>query len=478
MILDDTKRRELLLALTGLASDADHHPDLLRVFLPLPAHRQALEPRTLVVRGERGAGKTALFLMLRALAEREIPISQIFANLLSGEWVEGFSESGTFHPATDVLDQWGLDVTDPALFRTFWLGHLVGRLSTLRPGHPVPPAFAEAWTRHHGDPAAWVPAARAHLAALTTWLDVFDAKSHGYVFVSYDHLDKIGVTRPALRQGFASALLGLWLSLSNRYRNLRGKVFLREDLFQGALHGSADASKLETRSSLLHWSAEDLYRMLLRHLGASDPLREWLQSAEPSRVFTDSPVLGAMPPEVLPEEGGFCQRRVAERLAGPQMGEGVKKGFTHRWIPNHLQDAHGAIVPRSMLNLIAFAAQEALRRGPQGQYTRLLHHTELQAALEKTSRYRVQELVEEHKVVQRVEALRGMTLLSERAEVIQRLARRGPHPDGFEADGEQVFVELERLGVLKTREDGRIDVPDIYRFGFGIKRKGGVARPR
>jgi hypothetical protein len=476
--MEGTDRRALLVDLTGLASDADHHPDMLRVFLPLPSHRQALEPRTLVVRGERGAGKTALFHALRALATKKIPLSGVFRNLLGGEWVEGFSEVGTAHPATDVLDEWGIQVGDPALLRTFWLGHLVGRLSTHHPSRGLPPAFAEAWSHHRGDPAAWVPAARAQLPALTSWLDAFDAESTSFVFVSYDHLDKIGVTRPALRQGFASALLGLWLSLSNRYTRLRGKVFLREDLFQGALHGSADASKLETRSSPLHWSAEDLFRMFLRHLGAFDGLRGWLQGGESFPVYTHDEVLGHMPPEALPEDGGFSQKRVAERLAGPQMGEGVKKGYTHRWIPNHLQDAHGAIGPRSMLNLLAFAAQEALRRGPQGQYTRLLHHTELQAALEKTSRYRVQELVEEHKVVQRLEALRGITLLSERAEVVRRLAPRGKDPDGFEADGEQVFDELERLGVLKTREDGRIDVPDIYRFGFGIKRKGGTARPR
>ena len=476
--MTDTARRELLRELAGFASDADHHKDLLHLFLPLPVHRLALDPRTLVVRGERGAGKTALFHMLRNLSERGVPQSQVFHNLGTGDWVEGFSEVGTAHPATDVLDQWGIAVTDPAVFRAFWLGHLVGRLSVRRPDLPLPVEFGDAWTAHRGDPAAWVPLARLHVAALTTWLDRFEETTDHLVFMSYDHLDKIGVTRPVLRQNFASALLGLWLSLSNRFARLRGKVFLREDLFQGALHGSADASKLETRSALLHWSAEDLYRMFLRHLGASAPLRAWLEEGKRGDVYTEDRILGFLPPEVLSEEAGFSPKRVAERLVGSQMGEGVKKGYTHRWIPNHLQDAHGAIVPRSILNLIAFAAQEALRRGPQAQFTRLLHHTELQGALEKTSRYRVQELVEEHKVVARVEALRGVTLLSERIEVLSRLSKPASIEDGFAGDGEAAFLELERLGVVKTREDGRIDVPDIYRFGFGIKRKGGVARPR
>lgn len=37
---------------------------------------------------------------------------------------------------------------------------------------------------------------------------------------------------------------------------------------------------------------------------------------------------------------------------------------------------------------------------------------------------------------------------------------------------------LIELGAMSERDDGRIDVPDIYRYGFGILRKGGVKRPR
>ena len=127
--MEDSRRRQLLLELSGLAGDADQHADLLQVFLPLPGHRRALDPGTLVVRGARGAGKTALFHVLRRLHERQIPVSQVFGTLLTGAWVEGFSEVGAAHPGTEVLDQWGSGVEDPALFRAFWLGHLVRRLA-------------------------------------------------------------------------------------------------------------------------------------------------------------------------------------------------------------------------------------------------------------------------------------------------------------------------------------------------------------
>ena len=82
-------------------------------------------------------------------------------------------------------------------------------------------------------------------------------------------------------------------------------------------------------------------------------------------------------------------------------------------------------------------------------------------------------------MVQRLEQLRNVVLLASRKALVTRLSQApADADDGYGADGDAVFDELVRLGVLKVRPDGRVDVPDIYRFGYGIKRKGGVARPR
>ena len=61
-----------------------------------------------------------------------------------------------------------------------------------------------------------------------------------------------------------------------------------------------------------------------------------------------------------------------------------------------------------------------------------------------------------------------------RREVVKALATQKLE-DGFHDDAEGAFEELLRIGVLADR-DGRIDVPDVYRYGFGIKRKGGTRR--
>jgi hypothetical protein len=103
----------------------------------------------------------------------------------------------------------------------------------------------------------------------------------------------------------------------------------------------------------------------------------------------------------------------------------------------------------------------------------------LVAALRPTSRARVKEISEEYPIVNRLENLRGLEVMLERTETVKRLGKPVPgEQGGLPKNGDIVLDELLRIGVLKEREDGRIDVPDIYRYGFDIKRKGGVARPK
>ncbi len=489
------ERRRLLDELAGWPSDADVDlTDSLRIFLPLPQHAQALRDRIMVVRGERGAGKTALFNFIDALDREGIAREKVFGGSGRGAetWIDGFSETGTEHPSVLVLDAFGHKASDEQL-RVFWMAHLVGRLSRrLDVAVPEPVGeFLETWTERINDPGHWTGVAQDELPALTSFADSVErrlAELGRTVVVAYDYLDKIGsqetpgAQATRVRERFASTLLALWLSLSNRYRHLRAKVFIREDLFSASRRASADASKLLSRSVSLQWDTQALYRMLIRRVAnGSDELREWLVTGHNRIPVEEDRRLGWMPPENLPEEGRVSQKAFVEHLAGKQMGKGVKKGYVYRWIPNRLQDAHGAIVPRSLVNLVRCAAEFAVRTGPRAGFARLLHPLELQAGLEQTSKARVGELREEHPVIGRFENLRGITVMADRAEVEELLANppaESSGDDGYGHDGEGVLNDLVGLGVLKVRDDGRIDVPDLYRYGYGIRRKGGVARPR
>lgn len=42
----------------------------------------------------------------------------------------------------------------------------------------------------------------------------------------------------------------------------------------------------------------------------------------------------------------------------------------------------------------------------------------------------------------------------------------------------EIFDVLKTLGIIQETWDGRINVPEIYLHGFGLKRRGGIRRPR
>ncbi|MEM9458217.1 MAG: hypothetical protein AAGF11_28840 [Myxococcota bacterium] len=485
MRMSPEERADLLHDLQILATDADslgHDPsrnEIVETFLPLPQHELAVRPEIMVVRGGRGTGKTHLFRVLRTVSAARI--GTILREGAGARWIGGFSED-MGHPQTASLDAFGQQAK-PDDLRILWIVHLVGCLAAHEPRRPMPPMLEREWKTSLNEPARWTERGHRDLGEALGWLDAFerelDAKRQTVV-VLYDHLDRIGLASREIRQRYAGALLALWMSLGNRYRWLRSKIFLREDLFEQAQESFPDASKLDSRSVSLAWDTQALYRMLVRHMARHEGLRGWVARGTRGIALSQHSILGWLPPDRLAESGRGSQKSLVDHLIGERMGVGVKKGYTYRWIPNHLQDANVRVVPRSLLNLVGLAAREALRRGPAAVGDRLLSPLELQAALEETSKRRVKELREEHRVVARLENLQGSTLMLERAEAARRLKKvpDGALDDGLGNDGRAVIAELTRLGVLRERSDGRIDVPDLYRYGYGIKRKGGVRRPR
>lgn len=466
--LDPSERIALLERLERFTSDDDEASpeELAARFLPRREYDLAMDSRIVILRGDRGAGKTSLF---------KVATSGKTASLLrASTWWEGFADSAG-HPAGDTIESIASRVDDRML-RTFWLTHLAGRLLHHDPS--LPAWVPDAYRTTPANPKAWLSDADAELGQIQAALDACDAAlqaSGTTVTVAYDHLDRIGVTQPEIRVRASSALMAIWLSLSSRYRSIRGKLFLRNDLFEAGLSRSADASKLETRSVDLAWTTPDLYRALLRRFGADPELREWVATVLDPRVLVNQQDAGWMPISPLPVEGPVSQKAFADALAGEIMGRGVKKGYTYRWIPNHLQDGNSRIVPRSLFNLMRFAAAHACSGHPRAQGRHLLHHTELHGALIKTSERRVAELAEEYPIVIRVQELRGGTTPFRRSEVVKRLDATG---DVEDVSGEALIEELIGIGVLTGRRDGRIDVPDIYRYGLSVKRKGGVSRPQ
>lgn len=478
--LEASDRSDRLRDLSALRSDDDdavaQDP---KWFLPSEAHARAIRPETLVVRGGRGAGKSALFHFLGHIQRQP----ELGASLGGGFpsqvlWYEGYS-SAIEHPPLDVVGDFAEKADDDSR-RFFWFGWLCRRLAQVT-DEPLPTgAFADICARVGSD---WdlrglADVTGRELGRLSAWMDKLERTRSGPIVITYDGLDRIKSSSSA-RRTMTASLLAMWLSLADRYRQIRPKIFVREDLFQASLAAFPDASKLEARSVSLEWRVEDLYRVLIKHMGnTSDGLRMWIESSARGIPLENGGPLGWTPPAALPETGKVSQKGFVDHLVGEQMGSGDKKGLTYRWIPNRLQDAHARAVPRSILSLVRNAARWAIQHGPMAQNLRLLSPVELVSALEVTSKRRAAELREEFPVVARLEHLRGMAVMLERRVAVASLSREPKEDDEYGVDGEKVLRTLIELGAMSERSDGRIDVPDIYRYGFGILRKGGVKRSR
>jgi hypothetical protein len=477
-------RERLLEAIVSCAprgAKAEDEPEDMLDFLPLPAHAKALESHVLVVLGGRGTGKTRLFRALiggNAQTIASVGRARSIPHLDSSSFVVGFDQSKEF-PEDQVVAQ-KLAGSDSLQLRAFWSGLLVAMLlrnkDTRNQLKQQLGDLADAFEEPR-QISVWLPVAKDEAESLSLALDDLDdflIEREMWIIVTYDALDRVTVEYPSLRP-LIRELLAYWLTQWKRRDRIIPKIFLRTDLFDEEFLAFPDGSKLKGGNTLqLTWDPEWLYRLLFKRMAnSSDELHLYL-SQECSLRFEGDSVLGRMP-----EEDRAAYERVIEKMVGKYMGSHPTKGLSYNWMPNHIQDANGHGTPRSILKLFTKAAEEELA-SPQRKTELLIRPSSLQGALMATSQERLLELKEEYPWIAQLEtALRDKQVPMASKNLITILSRiewsdRNPMPSRS-FDG--LVETLLRLGILRRTSDGRIHVPDIYLYGFDLKRKGGVKRP-
>ena len=182
------------------------------------------------------------------------------------------------------------------------------------------------------------------------------------------------------------------------------------------------------------------------------------------------------------------QEEMFHGIAGWRMGRTLIYGEPYTWIQNRLSDAERRVGARSFLVALRLAADYTADQHPE--HPKALHPDGIRRGVHEASKLRVGELEEDYPWMRPVmRSLAGMYVPCEFGEfaerwrserVFDRLAEevepnepRLP-PRHLDDGPEGVRRDLESLGVFQPLYDGRVNIPSVFRVGYGLGLRGGV----
>ena len=487
--LDPNAIRDAILA--SLPADPSVPLPDQQLFLPWP-HHKALQLECSLVIGARGVGKTAWATTL--LASHNHQPSKALPRALFPyplRTVAGFSDRDhSSHPAPGIFSALMADQADPY---SLWLAVVLRSLGSSSASLPMESwAATLAWVREHQE-EAWTMLRQADKA--------LQEANTGLLFV-FDALDRVSPEGNWLQISAAiRALLRLVLELKS-FKRLQAKVFLRTDQYnRGSFTDLPDIAKIRATRVDLLWSLIDLHALLWQCLCNGPPsearevFRSWCLHASTSTLHSllgdqsaasSTSTRWELPIPVQQDEP--VQRQLFERLAGRKMGSGTRRGVPYTWIVNHLADAQGQTTPRSFLTAMRKAAEESLYRFRDAEH--FLHYEGLKLGVQAASAIRIAELEEDYpwlpalmkpfsdrrSLVPFIEDFFELVLNEAFGSIPQDvpgLAERLPK-DLRNQGVYGLTTYLAQLGLLTPMQDHRLNMPDIYRIGFKLGRRGGI----
>lgn len=465
------------------------------VFFP-SAHIRALALDRPLVIGMRGAGKSFWSEVLtddglRFTVAKFVKGYDKLVHVGSIRWDQG----GTFStrlPESQVLTDILQKGMEP---RLLWLTLILNELRSVcvQRGIAVSlPEVSQGW----GNVLSWARQHSDEIRQVFQQLNDTLVRDGQVALVVMDALDRMAA-QLAQSVDCLRGLLQLLLD-ARQLKGLRFKVFLREDMtHMPSVLSFPDASKLINEAVHLHWTREDIYalhwhklaqestkfqRLLEQHFGPSESFRygHW------HRFFMQSP------------PGETPLTAVLKLLAPPHMGSDARKGHVYSWWYKHLADGKNRVSPRTF----AASLRAALNESSKSNSSYVLTPAGIKHGVRVASEARVKELKDDYFWVSTALAAfndRTPAAVQEIYGVWNGVGVQGvPTPRLIQDQcvAEHVFVPwdesdrltspsqklrdtLVELGILILRdEDTRLDMPDIYRLGYRIRKRGAVSPRR
>ena len=453
------------------------------VYFP-QSHLKALHPDVAVITGMRGAGKTFWCTALQKHAVRELIGKRYERSGIrhNTELRTGFGPRPAIdeYPSKYVLHALLEDGTDE---RVIWRTVLAWQLA--REIHIL---------RQQGDWRARVSYVRRYPEEIDRIFAERDAKlvdEGRHCIVICDALDRSADDWRTMYR-IIGGLLQMALDM-RAYRRIRVKVFLRTDQFNPAAIGDfPNPSKLLSSVVELSWPRKELYGLLWHMLGnAKRRPKQLLDMIGGGQLETLTPAddgTWQVPSSLVFDE--VRQRQAFHAITGEWMSRDTRLGAPYTWIHGHLGDAEGNVSPRSFIAALRAAAEDSRQQHPHHEYA--LHYESIKRGVQQASRIRVAELREDYPWVDRLlQDLQGATVpcpfediewrwkqnktLTRLDEDIEQQEVRLP-PKRLADGAEGLRADLESLNVFQRTHDSRVNIPDVFRVGYGLGRRGGVRR--
>ena len=462
----------------GTGYGALPRPEL--VYFPR-SHLKAMDPNCLLVTGMRGAGKTFWWSALQHGTVRQL--------------LAHHSTRGTFSDRTEVRIGFGVHRKPNEYPSKEDMRELMGRGVEPRLIWRTVLAWQIAPNSHrlrrHDSWSTRVEYVRVNPEHVDDLLEACDREFHDegdYCLILFDALDRCADDW----QGMYSVVRGLMQTAAEMraYRRLRPKLFLRSD--QANRARTADfpgASKVLSSAVDLSWPRHELYGLLWHSLANGrngDVLRDFLGNGDWSQERIGGLSVHAVPQRLIFDE--TVQREKFHDMSGPGMGREPRRGSPYSWIHNRLSDTEGRVSPRAFLDALRRSAADTADRFPQ--HRTALHYDCIKRGVHEASKVRIHELQEDYPWVHRVlNPLRGMVVPCEFGEIAERWRREGVveglaretvegevklPPRGIDKGPVGILEDLESLRIVMRLRDGRVNIPDVYRVGYGLGRGGGV----
>lgn len=483
----DEERRHLLDSLARMGdsgrAEGAQPEQLAGGFYPVAEHLRLLDTDVVLVVGPRGSGKTQISRMLT-----DANLSQAIARFApkvrlpkQARWLAAYPAGRHVFDGNGLRDFMEKHHYSHDVMRDTWLSYLLRRLepellTTERD------ELADLFEKSSADIENVHSAFRKLGSAPIVVLDALDQrleKKGEHLFVTYDELDTLGLGDWATIETGIRGLVALWAAYTRRWQRLRAKLFIRTDLYdRHAKSGGADLYKLAASRVELNWADRDLYAMLLKRISnADDDLALYLRAAK-GIVWKKDENLGNIP--ILKRWDDA--RPGIERIIGPYMGANQKKGLVYRWLLDHVRDGLGRAYPRPLVQMIELAASRDRQQADSLTKPRLLHPSSLRLALDRVSEDYVIQAEDELPWLDNLKVgFKNNPLVPYTEKEVLALLEASASSSEHKMppyEGKELLNYLIELGVLRRRPDKRIDAPDLFLNGLGLRRKGGVKRKK